>query len=147
MNFRPLRKHKSGKVIVASYAQWRKVHNSREKVTIILDNYNPNSYVYNHELKQLFFPFESPQDVKVHFDWPENEVDFKVINDGTWTSWSCTGLDCDGVPAFTNYTADDVANSSGWSIRTDVFLDKFKPLTVQMVLNWLEVLLVEKDII
>lgn len=147
LKFRPLRKDKkSGKIIVASYDQWRKVFNSKLKVVLVLDNYDKSSFVYNHELKQLFFPFENPSEIENTFEYKEGDIKIDLLNGRKW--YMATGLDCDGIPAFTNYTTHDIIVSAGMGkYFKPEFINKFNPLTVQTVLNWLECLLVEKGII
>lgn len=142
ITFRPLRRiKKTGKIAVASYMQWRKVKTAdyNQFQLTIDEEYKllpPDEYVYNHEGENLFW---------LDFD-PEQIPDYKYDGNGeypqqfrvrsmNWTGgkqyfyYGADGLDCDGVPTFTHYTQNHVAQS---------FADmtKFEPLTVGIVVKW-----------
>lgn len=154
ITFRPLRRiKKTGKIAVASYMQWRKVKTADyEPFSLIIDNecagMPSNEFVYNHEGKQLFF-FPYPPQLTEHFgsQYMDTEVVFQhfdgviwypdgtghVVRNGIPTYYTGRGIDCDGVPTFSHYTADYIATQA----RIDYDLMVFEPLTVGMVKSWL----------
>ena len=121
IKFRPLRKvKKTGKIVVASYSQWRKLASlnySYPPVTVIIDQsykeFTQSDHVFNHTGNQLFF-YNYPPD-----EWEKQP--FKL-----------RGTDCDGIPVFSHLTAMSLANRK--SIQ-DIL--KHDPLTVKMVSEWL----------
>ncbi len=152
--FRPLRRvKKTGKVVVAGYMQWRKVKTADyNELKLIVDNECANmpsdEFVYDHEGKQLFFYPYCPQltdyfglenmDVEIsrpHFQsmvwYPDGTG--HILTNGTPTFYTGRGVDCDGVPTFSHYTADYIAIHA----RVDYDLMVFGPLTVGMVRSWL----------
>ena len=112
--FRPLRRLSNGKVAVASYMQWNKVRvaDYRKFQLVVRDEYkamDPEEQVHNHKGEPLFFIAIEP-DEHTAFPYP-------------------TGVDCDGTPCFSHYTANRIAENF-----TDV--DQFEPLTVGIVTKW-----------
>lgn len=116
ITFRPLRVLKSGKIAVAGYMQWRKVKcaDYSKFGLVVRDEYKsmpPDAQVHNHNGEPLFFPDYRPDE---HTGWRDEK--------------HAVGIDCDGVPAFTNYTANDIADHHN--------VEQFEPLTVGMVTAW-----------
>lgn len=142
ITFRPLRFNKKmGKIIVASYMQWRKVKTADyNKFNLVIDNeyknMRSNEYVYNHEGEQLFFFTYNPNELPIFsYPFPFNFTDVLKI-DGIYTIgnrstyYTARGIDIDGVPTFTHHTANKVA-------RDYRDMNQFEPLTVAMVVKWL----------
>lgn len=144
ITFRPLRRmKKTGKIIVASYTQWRSVMTADyNKFSLTVDDeyksMQPDDFVYNHKGELLYFFTYNPADVPVfqysdmldldairanhkyygiHWDY-HNHVNYRMA-----------GADCGGVPTFTHCTADHVADY--YKDVTD-----FEPLTVATVTKW-----------
>lgn len=155
ITFRPLRFNKKmGKIIVASYPQWRKVRTanySRFNLTID-DEYkrlDSEDFVYDHKGELLYFFPYNPADVMAFqrtviddedFDYDDARAihrDFIIHNDGgkygsPWTSYFMRGTDCSGVPCFSHHTGDSVAERYGGFYS----MNDFEPLTVKMVRQW-----------
>jgi hypothetical protein len=116
ITFRPLRKLKSGKIAVASYAQWRKVKCAdRSKFKLILSTeykeFPESARVFNHLGDDLLW---------------KNCCNPHELCGG----YSIHGCDCDGVPAFSHGTINDVYNS-----KADT--RPLEPLTVGVVKKWI----------
>ncbi len=144
IKFRPLRViKKTGKVTVASYMQWRKVRTAdyRNFNLIMTDEHKKmakGDFVYNHKGEPLFFYDYNPADVPV-FQWNklfnldvirENNEQYGIL----WeyeghVNYFMKGTDCSGVPSFSHFTADHIADH-----YKD--LTAFEPLTVEMVSRW-----------
>lgn len=143
--------HKTGKITVASYSQWRNIktldyqrfyypNGERRKVVLNVDYeykiFGPDEYVFNHKGKQLFFPTYFPDEIPV-FD--SGSLDFNQIRPkikmyavrykSGEVSYSVTGMDCSGVPTFSHMTADNIATH-----YKD--MNQFEPLTVKTVIDW-----------
>lgn len=140
--FTPLRFiKKSGKIYVASYAQWRKVMAAdyADFDLVIGDTHktmNKDSIVHNHKGEQLFFYNYNPSDVLIfsssvvlNLDWIRNRYSQYGIDYGTSICYSIKGCDVDGVPAFSHYTVRYIEIK-----HTNI--SEFVPLTVGMVLHW-----------
>lgn len=151
--FRPLRVNKkTGKVIVASYQQWRSIKTADyNSFNLVIDEsyklFNDVDFVYNHKGKQLFFYGYNPNDIIVNPDIPKsdafipsqkntqeylkfrNDNPYILLNRGDYQTYWCKGLDCEGVPTFSHYTADYI----GTHISR---IDLFEPLTVGIVKMW-----------
>jgi hypothetical protein len=87
--------------------QWNKVHTANySKFELTIDNtyyfFPENEFVYNHEGKQLFYFIDQ---------------------------WRGHGIDCNGTPTFSHYTADYIANQYK-------HMNDFEPLTVKIVVEW-----------
>lgn len=152
INFRPLRViKKTGKVVVASYQQWRSIktadyNNFRLAINESYKLLRDDDFVYNHLGKQLFFYDFNPDDIIINPNIPKldgfvpsiestNEyLNFRhdnpyiLLDRGDYKTYWCRGLDCEGVPAFTNYDIDTIVDSK------HIYL--FEPLTVGMVKRW-----------
>lgn len=144
IKFRPLRViKKTGKVTVASYMQWRTVMTAdyNNFNLVITDEHNKMSkgdFVHNHKGEPLFFYDYNPADVPV-FQWTElfdldkiretNEQYGILWRYESHVNYSMKGTDCDGVPTFSHFTANHIADSF-----KDITI--FEPLTVGMVLKW-----------
>lgn len=153
IKFRPLRViKKTGKIMVASYMQWRiiKTADYNSFILMVDENYkmlNDSDFVYNHLGKQLFFygynPGRVPIIKRVILDFEDIEEnptpEFKTGNNfilqnsglqgGEWFTFRMDGCDCDGVPTLNFYTADYIATHSS-------YINLFEPLTVKMVKQW-----------
>ena len=145
LSFRPLRRLKSGKIAVAGYMQWRTLHNHdwRPFELLIRDEYKAmpqDEQVHNHKGEPLFFytfdPSEIPlfNDVVDSLSFSEFRKQHKRVGvrhgmHGS-THYMGNGIDCDGVPTFSHFTASCVADNHFNHV------DEFEPLTVSMVLKW-----------
>ncbi len=153
IKFRPLRViKKTGKITVASYMQWRSIKTADyNNFKLVIDEsykmLNDNDFVYNHNGKQLFFYDYSPNDIIVNPDIPKTDgfipseqfnneyLNFRknnpyiLLDRGSYSTYWCEGLDCQGVPTFSHYTADYIATHSSQ-------IHLFEPLTVKMVKMW-----------
>ena len=100
-----------------------------------------NEYVYNHKGDQLFFYAYNPADVPV-YQWTKF-LDLTALHQSRrpyaiqWdpfghANYNMPGADCQGTPTFSHWTADDIADRV--KLLDDV--DKFEPLTVQIVHHW-----------
>lgn len=148
--FRPLRRvKKTGKVVVASYMQWRKVKTSDyNEFKLVVDNeyatFPPDEYVYDHKGEILFwFNHKNPEALPKNFvsiddisrvlgiDKSELEGEAYKLTEpiGTGFHWSIHGFDCDGVPVFSHYSQSYVAKHFD-------NLEQFEPLTVGLVTKW-----------
>ncbi len=144
ITFRPLRRiKKTGKIVVASYLTWRKVMTADyNKFNLIIDdeykNIPDDESVYDHKGDQIFFFNYNPADVPILTD-PEGTLG-EIMKDHrqygiewTWgqhVNYRMDGADCDGVPTFTHYTADNIATFYYSRI------EEFEPLTAGMVKKW-----------
>lgn len=150
IKFRPLRViNKTGKIIVASYPQWRSIKTADyNNFNLVIDEsykmLNDDDFVYNHKGKQLFFYGYNPGNVPIfistgledkhHLKW-EPGNNFIIHNKGTiysphdWFTFRMDGTDCDGVPTLNFYTADYITTHSS-------YIHLFEPLTVGMVKIW-----------
>ncbi len=135
--FRPLRLiKKTGKITVASYIQWRKVKTAdyNEFNLVINDEYKTfpkDKYVYDYNGENLFWRHYNPEEIPL--------LNRYELNDGErppyppmWKTengnYSAKGLDCDGVPTFSHFTAKEIVNQNR-------DMTEFEPLTVEIV-NW-----------
>ncbi len=143
LKFRPLRRVKSmNKVVVASYTQWRSVKTAdyNQFNLVIDDEYKAlpkDEFVHNHKGELLyFFPF-NPANVPVFStsvmsleEMRENNRYYGIrFGDGQSITYRMDGADCGGVPTFTHWTADYVAEF--WKR-----VDEVEPLTVGTVRMW-----------
>lgn len=139
--FRPLRRvKKTGKIVVSSYQQWRKVKTADyNKFMLTIDteykSLSSNDYVYNHKGEQLFWFDYHPSSIPVFnsgaiidFDKILQENGHYAVDYGESKSYHARGLDCDGVPVFTHYTVNHIS---------DYFknMNQFEPLTVGKVID------------
>lgn len=146
VTFRPLRRDaKTGKVMVASYTGWRKIKTSDYYPTLLTvardyAGMKHSEYVHNHKGELLYFYAYNPNDIPLFDDVPHDEISrifattkvrgFKnTLSPGY--SYSGIGIDCDGIPTFTHYTADYLATH-----EYEPF--DFEVLTVKDVLIWYE---------
>jgi hypothetical protein len=154
IKFRPLRViKKSGKIVIASYMQWRSIKTADyNKFDLVIDEsykmLNDDDFVYNHLGKQLFFYDFTPNDFLVNPKIPKSDgfipsaenteeyLNFRnrnpyiVLDRGDYITYWCRGLDCDGVPTFSHYTADYIVSDNTRDFKV------FEPLTVRMVKMW-----------
>ena len=146
VRFRPLRRvKKTGQVVVAGYAQWRKMLTADDaafQLTIDREyaGLPAEEHVYNHAGQPLFWRDFDPEQIPV--------FDFNVLFDLTeiqarhpsyairWSpdgriTYSCCRLhlDCDGVPAFSHYTIEHVSEHLA-------AFKEYEPLTVGVVVKW-----------
>jgi len=133
--------------------QWRSIKTSDyNNFNLIIDEsykmLNDEDFVYNHEGEQLFFYDFKPCDIIVNPDIPKsdgfqpssentyeylnfrNENPYILLDKGDYKTYWCRGLDCDGVPTLSHYTADYIVSDH----TRDFTL--FEPLTVGMVKMW-----------
>ncbi len=151
IKFRPLRiNKKSGKIIVASYLQWRKIKSTDnwEKFNLIVDSeykgFADDLLVCNHQGENLFwYKHTNPEllpkvivtidDIVRVLGVDRSELEgeeWKITEpQGKGFYWSVQGFDCDGVPVFSHYDATCLGK-----FYED--LTKFEPLTVGMVKLW-----------
>ena len=116
IRFRPLRRvKKTGKIVVASYSQWRSIKSadqSGDRFKLIVDTgyrgFGPDERVFRHDGDDLFWIAGHPQN---------------ILNN----THSLT--DCDGVPAFSHKYPDELC-------KTKASLEPLVPLTVEMVRHW-----------
>lgn len=137
IKFRPLRYvKKSKKIVVASYAQWKNIKSydyGCMPFELILNTdfryMDANSYVYNHKGENLFW-----HDINIEsIITVETNDDYQKKYWKTCTGYySVSGLDCDGVPVFTNGTTLNISN-----LRDLNEIDKYEPLDVKTVVKWL----------
>lgn len=125
--------------------QWRKVITADySKFNLIIDDeykrLNDDEYVYDHQGELLFFYNYEPTDIVVvdglsGYTWEEVKEKYPY---GTRTPSThgfhdyyvmTPGLDCDGAPTFTHFTANYLGTH-----QYDVEL--FQPLTVKTVVKW-----------
>lgn len=154
IKFRPLRViKKSGKIAVASYAQWRSIKTSDyNNFNLIIDErykmLNDEDFVYNHLGQQLFFYDFKPDEIIVNPEIPELDafipsqksteeyLNFRdknpyiLLDKGYYQTYWCRGLDCDGVPIFSHWDADYIVSDHTRDYTA------FVPLTVGMVKMW-----------
>jgi hypothetical protein len=146
IKFRPLRViKKTGKVTVASYQQWRSVKTADyNEFKLVIDesykNLNDNDFVYDHKDKQLFFYGYKPTDIIVNPEIPNDvgnvylnfrkDNPYILLDRGGYKTYWCRGLDCEGVPTFSHYTADYIVSDHTRDYTA------FEPLTVGMVKMW-----------
>ncbi len=134
--------NKTGKITVASYMQWRKVMTADyNKFNLIISDehkvMSKSEYVYNHKGEQLYFRNYNPADVPIFsapFDLndvrekhPQYGVRWEINNHINYTM---IGTDCDGVPCFSHFTANYIADHYFKKIND------FVPLTVEIVSYW-----------
>ena len=140
--FKPLRRRKSdNKVVVGSYASWGKVGRvARYKCEIVIDtdyrSMDPEEYVHNHKGELLYFYRYDPNEMPTFkwrkgMEWEEmNGYQARALE---WCKGNVTyngkGIDCDGIPCFSHYTADYIGTHN-------FDLDDFYPLTVKQVIMW-----------
>ena len=142
LKFRPLRKVKD-KIVVASYMQWRRAMTADyNKFNLLVDaSYrliDPQDHVRNHKGELLYFFRYNPADVPV-FQWnkfmdlerirAEHKYYGILWNESNHVNYHMDGADCDGVPTFSHWTADYVADY--WKDVISVH-----PLTVETVCKW-----------
>lgn len=149
ITFRPLRRiKKTGKVVVASYAQWNRVRTAdySEFALTVVNEYAampPDEYVYNHEGEPLFWkdcdpdaiPVYTPEELQV-FEIEIADLFQRTPHHGIrWrpdaiVHYCVRGLDCQGTPTFSHLTIEQVAE------HYKDFAD-YEPLTVGVVVKWL----------
>lgn len=135
--FRPLRRiKKTGKITIASYMQWRKIKTAdysnfklvidTEYKTLPLDE-----YVFNHKGENLFWWDYNPEKIPTitGHELKDGERFYPDQWKTTYDMYSAKGLDCDGVPTFSHYTANKIINNNP-------DLTEFEPLTVATVTKW-----------
>lgn len=137
IKFNPLRRiKKTGKITVASYMQWRKIKNADYvDLTLILNdeykNFPKNEFVYNHKGENLFWRNYNPEDIQMlnRYDLVDGEQPkYPKMWVTDYGMYSAKGLDVDGVPTFSHFTANSIYNSNA-------DMENFEPLTVEVV-NW-----------
>lgn len=143
ITFRPLRKiNKTGKIVVASYMQWRKIATADyDKFQLIVDDeykrLPSDEFVYDHKGELLYWFTYNPGDIPVLDASPRFNYEaarkkygkFIIAHKDGYVAYFVTGLDCNGVPAFSHYQQDRVA-------RDFEDPNRFDPLTVGVVVKW-----------
>lgn len=150
ITFRPLRRiKKSGKIVVESYMQWRKLMTADyDKFNLTIgDEYKslpPDEFVHNHKGELLFFYKYNPADIPVYDSEAQGIIDddwlhklhesyaphgIRWKNSEGHVNYNVPGMDCDGVPVFSHCTQDYVAEYYKK-------VENFEPLTVKTVVHW-----------
>lgn len=135
--FRPLRKNQKGKIIVASYAKWRSIKTAdRNGIKLIINQdyktYSKNQMVFNHKGENLFWRNYNPELIPTlnpHELMDGEQPPYPKQWKTDYEMYSAKGLDCDGVPTFSNWTANEIIKDQ------TVNQEEFTPLTVEIV-NW-----------
>lgn len=117
--------------------QWRKVKTADyNKFKLIINEeyktFPKDELVYDHNGENLFWRHYNPEEIPMlnrHALIDGEEPPYPPMWKTDYGMYSAKGLDCDGVPAFSHGTTDDIYN--GRSGMTD-----FEPLTVEMVTYW-----------
>lgn len=146
ITFRPLRRiKKTGRVVIASYSQWRRVFTAdyaqfQLAIEREYEGMPGEEHVFNHEGQPLFWRDFDPAQIPVF----EHNVlfdlgDIQAAHPSYAIRWSpegrinyscCRlGLDCDGVPTFSHHTIDYVAEHLA-------AYAEYEPLTVATVVKW-----------
>lgn len=155
IKFRPLRRiKKTGKIVVASYMQWRKVMTADySKFSLNLSDehkgFPKDEFVYDHKGNLIFFFTYNPADVPVYDsqaegilddDWLTRVHESKQPYGIRWrictpdhVNYHMPGADCSGVPTFTHWTENRVTQEDTWNYYG---ADSFEPLTVATVRMW-----------
>ena len=146
--FRPLHTNKKlGKICVASYKSWNSIKTAdyNEFKLTVSDEYKQmptDAFVYDHQGRQLFWLDFDPDSIPVFtysqiselFNIPqiqENNSRYAIdLNSGHGLGYCCDGVDCAGVPTFSHYNANYVAEHHFNHIN------EFEPLTVGVVVKW-----------
>lgn len=133
--------------------QWRGIKTADyNKFTLVIDEdykmLNDADFVYDHLGKQLFFYDFNPNDIIVNPYIPKwdgfvpsaistdeylnfrNNNPYILLDRGDYQTYWCRGLDCEGVPIFSHYTADYIVSDPTRDFTV------FEPLTVGMVKMW-----------
>lgn len=135
---------KTGKIVVASYLQWRKVMTADySKFNLIVDDcykrFHSDEFVYRYDGELLYWFKYNPADIPIYQSIPLEGFDgldeeYKYFHGTKWADseriyYIVSGLDCDGVPTFSHCDQDYVA---------DYYknVDDFEPLTVGTVVKW-----------
>lgn len=132
--FKPLRRiKKTGKITVSSYRQWRKVKTAdyTNFKLIVCDEYRSfpkDELVYNHRGENLFWRNYNPKEIQL-LNKDYNTSSFPQMWKTDYGMYCAKGLDCDGVPTFSNVTANEIVKDP----TTDI--SEYVPLTVGIV-NW-----------
>lgn len=131
IKFRVLRRvKKSGKIVVASYSQWRKVKTCDfgQDFRLVIDSayksFDENERVYNHQGENLFWYHYDPEQIPFREENPDSDY-WRTYYD----MYCIPGTDVDGVPTFSHKTAENVVN--GMNDVRDL-----EPLTVGHVKYW-----------
>lgn len=140
--FRPLRRiKKTGKITVASYLQWNKVKTADyNKFNLIISDeyksFGKDEFVYRHDGELLFFYQYNPAEIPIYIiesigDIAKIFASTKVrgIDHGDTVSYSGKGIDCQGTPTFSHFTADYLGTHN-YDVK------EFEPLTVETVTKW-----------
>lgn len=140
IKFRPLRRiKKTGKVTVASYMQWRKVKTAdyNKFILIIDDEYKTfpkDEYVHDHNGEVLYWRDFNVEDIPILPPLRDEEYEhppqWRADLGGQGYYWGVRGLDCDGVPTFSHYTADEIVADHTRNVND------FQVLTVGIVVKW-----------
>lgn len=139
IKFRPLRRiKKSGKIVVASYMQWRKVKVADyDNFILSIDNeyksLPKDELVYNHNGENLFWRHYNPEEIPMlnRYALVDGEAPpYPPMWKTDYGMYSAKGLDCDGVPAFSHGTANEIVKDHTRD------LSEYEPLTVEIVRWW-----------
>lgn len=145
--FRPLRRvKKTGKIVVASYAQWCKIATADygQFKLIVDDEYKAlpkDEYVHNYKGELLFWWTFNPGDLPIlkkeglHFDYDAAKAKYQnfIVDNGSWTTYFVRGLDCNATPTFSHYTEDYISRPDLWEWFTR---EDYQPLNVETVTKW-----------
>lgn len=117
--------------------QWRKVKTADygKFALIVNDEYKlfpKDELVYDHNGENLFWRHYNPEEIPMLnryalVDGEQPPYPPQWVTD--YGMYSAKGLDCDGVPTFSNGTANNICNSVS-------DMKGFEPLTVEMVVWW-----------
>lgn len=144
LTFRPLRRIKKiGKISTPSYRGWNQIRTadySQFELTVDTEYQSlpDDEFVYDHKGQLLYFFQYTPGDIPLFSTESGMEIEemhsittVRAIQfrDGN-VSYSGDGIDCQGTPCFSHYTADYIAES--YPKR----FNEFEPLTVAMVKEW-----------
>lgn len=138
ITFKPLRRiKKTSKVVVASYAQWRKVKVADYNYFTLIVNedyklFPKDELVYNHYGENLFWRHYNPEEIPIlnrYALFDGEQPPYPKMWKTDYGAYSAKGLDCDGVPTFSHGTANEIVKDHTRKIN------EYEPLTVEIV-NW-----------
>lgn len=117
--------------------QWRKIKTAdyNEFNLIVDDSYkkiSPDEYVYDHKGEQLFWRNYNPEEIPMlnRYALIDGErPPYPPMWKTDYGMYSGKGIDCDGVPAFSHGSANEIVKDHTRN------LNEYIPLTVEIV-NW-----------
>lgn len=97
-----------------------------------------DEYVYNRKGELLFFYSYHPSEIEHRVEGLEPSMNWVSVYSEDSRHYGCRGLDCEGIPVFSNYTYERTADCSfEW-------ICQYEPLTVKTVVMWLDWLMINK---